>query len=150
MVRREGRLCGIDHTVSSFPDGALGMGMGDAETRVSSSRTCTVTCWLGWSSGTGLSTHAVRKFSTDSLSGNSVPCKQESDPDLPPSLNFRLLNFSHSLHSHKSTPAHCSHGQLRYDGYEAAASSLSGIVSSFPPTVHQWLSHDNHMTFSRL
>ena len=113
------------------------MGTGHAETCVSSSRTCTVTCWLGWSSGTGLSTHTVRKFSTDSLSGNSVPCKQESDPDLPPSLNLlltQLRNFSHSLHSHKSTPAHCSHSQLRYDGYEAAASSLSGIVSSFPPT----------------
>ena len=111
------------------------MGTGHAETRVSSSRTCAVTCWLGWSSGTGLSTHAVRKFSTDSLSGNSVPWKQENYPDLPPSLNFLLIqlpNFSHSLHSHKSTHAHCSHSQLCYDGYKAAASSLSGIVSSFP------------------
>ena len=113
------------------------MGTGHAETRVSSSCTCTVICWRGWSSGTGLSTHAVRKFSTDSLSGNSVPCKQETYPDLPPSPNFlrtRLPNFPHSLHSHKSTHAHCSHSQLHYDGYEAAASSLSGIVSSFPPT----------------
>ena len=110
--------------------------MGHAETRVSSSRTCAVTCWLGWSSGTGLSTHAVRKFSTDSLSGNSVPCKQENYPDLPLSLNLlltQLPNFPHSLHSHKSTHAHCSHSLLRYDGYEAAASSLSGIVS-FPST----------------
>ena len=113
------------------------MRTGHAERRVSSSHTCTVTCWLGWSSGTGLSTHAVRKFSTDSLSGNSVPCKQENYPDLPSSLNLlltRLPNFSHSLHSHKSTHGHCSHSQLCYDGYEAAASSLSGIVSTFPPT----------------
>ena len=69
------------------------MGTGHAETRVSSSRTCTVNFLL-----------------------------------------TQLPNFSHSLHSHKSTHVQCSHSQLHYDGYEAAASSLSGVVSSFPPT----------------
>ena len=28
MVRREGRLCGIDHIVSSFPDWSVGHGNG--------------------------------------------------------------------------------------------------------------------------
>ena len=65
------------------------------------------------------------------------------------SFNMACLYYclSHTCNTHITrthttptypTPTHaCAHhpsSQLRYDGYETAASSLSGIISSFPPT----------------